>query len=94
SNTTSNSEPFNVEAVIANTATTSGSVENCLTWCSQDLGCPLCSISDGGFSECGNTLSPNRVPSVAGQAACQKNSSEVCGDTGIWQVYQFTASGN
>ncbi|KAF8585222.1 hypothetical protein K439DRAFT_1660374 [Ramaria rubella] len=64
-NTTSNSEPFNVKAVIANTATTSGSVKNCLTWCSQEMGCPLCSISDGGFSECGNTLSPNRVPSVA-----------------------------
>lgn len=50
SNTTPNSQPFTVEAVIAGTKTTSGSIENCLTWCTVDLDCSLCSISDGGVS--------------------------------------------
>lgn len=50
SNTTPQSEPFAVEAVVAGTTTTSGSVENCLTWCTKSFGCSLCSISDGGVS--------------------------------------------
>lgn len=50
SNTAPNSQPFTVEAVVAGTTTTSGSVENCLNWCFTDFGCSLCSISDGGVS--------------------------------------------
>ncbi|GJJ16132.1 hypothetical protein Clacol_010412 [Clathrus columnatus] len=82
-NTTPNSQPFTVEAVIAGTPTTSGSVQNCLTWCAIDLGCSLCSISDGGVCECGNTLSPNRITASPGTSVCSLNTSEICGDHGI-----------
>jgi len=50
SNTKPNSQPFAVEAIIAGTQKTSGSIENCLTWCFNNFGCSLCSISDGGVS--------------------------------------------
>ncbi|KIJ44809.1 hypothetical protein M422DRAFT_47177 [Sphaerobolus stellatus SS14] len=82
-NTTPNSQPLVVEAIIAGTTSTSGSVENCLSWCFNNFACPFCSVSDAGVCECGTALSPGRVPGSVGQAVCPRNTSEICGDTSL-----------